>query len=249
MKDQPAVPGNLLKGLTLRVHEHGMTWLHIRSVRLCAGGEERQSAAGDAHGKDVVDERRRVLQDKEADENDNGQVDGVVVEDGEGGGLVVGYLVLLPQDALVLFLARDLLVIAHLTVDLAGHRLLPPSGDLVLQLELDVLVGGGHQISTSGRHQDEQDGAGPQVHVVDAPEEPCKEHTPFIHKVSQNIQRVTLLTDWNGRHDKGIAVEQRRRLGAHVAAKVLQQQLLFLGEARGLDFLLFAGSHFSVRFS
>jgi len=154
-----------------------MTWRRYRLVGLGAGGEERQGAAGDAHREDVVDEWRRVLQDEEADEDDHGQVDGVVVEDGEGGGLVVGHLVLLPQDALVLLLARNLLVVAHLAVDLAGHRLLAPSGNLVLQLELDVLVGGGHQIGAGCRHQDEQDGAGPQVHVVDAPEEPCNEQT------------------------------------------------------------------------
>ena len=83
------------------------------------GGDEGDDAGGDAHRRDVVEGRAERLEDVERGEHEDGEEDGVVVEDGEGGGLVLGHLVLLPQDALVLLLAADLLVV----VKLAGHLL------------------------------------------------------------------------------------------------------------------------------
>jgi len=74
-----------------------------------------------------------------------------------------------------------------------------------------------------------------------------RSHSPSVPKHT-TCHFIFILTDWNSRHDEGIAVEERRRLGAHVAAEVLQQQLLLLGEARGLDLLLLAGTHFRLDF-
>ena len=50
------------------------------------------------------------LKDVEGADDQDGQEQSIVVEDAEGGSLVLGNLVLLPQNPLVLFLARDLFV-------------------------------------------------------------------------------------------------------------------------------------------
>lgn len=61
----------------------------------------------------------------------------------------------------------------------------------------------------------------------------CAAGEPNVRTGGSKAPRI--LTDRDGGHDQRVAVEQRRRLGAHVAAEVVQQQLLLLGEAgRGL---------------
>lgn len=56
-----------------------------------------------------------------------------------------------------------------------------------------------------------------------------------------------ILTDGDGRHDEGVSVEQRRRLGADVATEVVQQQLLLLGESGGrLDDISLLVRHCSI---
>src|SRR5689334_16849464 len=63
-----------------------------------ASAEQGGEPAGDANRQHVVDIGRGVDEQEEAD-NDNGQQEeGVVEEDGEVGGLVVGDFVLLPQN-------------------------------------------------------------------------------------------------------------------------------------------------------
>lgn len=54
------------------------------------------------------------------------------------------------------------------------------------------------------------------------------------------ICKATALTNGDRRNDEGIAVEQRRRLGRHISAEILQQQFFLLGES--LRLLL--GRHF-----
>lgn len=59
-----------------------------------------------------------------------------------------------------------------------------------------------------------------------------------MHKVNQQsftpekmnivIKISIFLTSWNGRYDKGIAVEECRWLGWYIPAEILEQKLLFL---------------------
>ena len=74
------------------------------------GGQKGYYSSRQGHGPDVVDHGGERLEDVEGADDQDGQKQGIVVEDAEGGGLVLGNLVLLPQNPLVLFLARDLFV-------------------------------------------------------------------------------------------------------------------------------------------
>ena len=94
----------------------GISAVDILDAR--AGGEERDGPGGEGHGGDVVVGGGEPAEEVEGGEDEDGEEEGVVVEDGEGGGLVLGDLVLLPQDALVLLLARDLLVVGQLLAHL-----------------------------------------------------------------------------------------------------------------------------------
>lgn len=64
---------------------------------LGAGGEEREQAGAGANRQHVVQRRRERAENVKAEHDHNGQEERIVVEDGEGGRLVVGDLVLLPQ--------------------------------------------------------------------------------------------------------------------------------------------------------
>ena len=56
------------------------------------GGDEGDDAGGDGHGDDVVECGAERLEDVEGGEDEDGEEEGVVVEDGEGGRLVLGHL-------------------------------------------------------------------------------------------------------------------------------------------------------------
>ena len=56
------------------------------------GGDEGDDAGGDGHGDDVVECGAEGLEDVEGGEDEDGEEEGVVVEDGEGGRLVLGHL-------------------------------------------------------------------------------------------------------------------------------------------------------------
>ena len=56
------------------------------------GGDEGNDAGGDGHGDDVVECGAERLEDVEGGEDEDGEEEGVVVEDGEGGRLVLGHL-------------------------------------------------------------------------------------------------------------------------------------------------------------
>ena len=73
-------------------------------------GQKGPYSSRQGHGPNVVDHGGEGLEDVEGADDQDGQKQGIVVEDAEGGGLVLGNLVLLPQNPLVLFLARDLFV-------------------------------------------------------------------------------------------------------------------------------------------
>ena len=94
----------------------------LRLLHLGSGGEEGDEPRGDPHGGHVVEGGREPLQDVEGEEDEHGQEERVVVEDGEGGRLRLGNLVLLPEDALVLLLAGDLLVVRELLAHLLQNK-------------------------------------------------------------------------------------------------------------------------------
>ena len=73
-------------------------------------GQKGHYSSRQGHGPDIVDHGGEGLEDVEGADDQDGQEQGIVVEDAEGSGLVLGNLVLLPQNPLVLFLARDLFV-------------------------------------------------------------------------------------------------------------------------------------------
>ena len=73
-------------------------------------GQKGHYSSRQGHGPNVVDHGGEGLKDVEGADNQDGQEQGIVVEDAEGGGLVFGNLVLFPQNPLILFLARDLFV-------------------------------------------------------------------------------------------------------------------------------------------
>ena len=93
-------------------------WDSLSALDAGAGGEEGDGSGGQGHGCDVVVGGGESAEEVEGGEDEDGEEEGVVVEDGEGGGLVLGDLVLLPQDALVLLLAGDLLVVGKLLAHL-----------------------------------------------------------------------------------------------------------------------------------
>ena len=72
--------------------------------------QQSHNSSCQGHGPDIVDHGGEGLKDVEGADNQDGQEQGIVVEDAEGGGLVFGNLVLFPQNPLILFLARDLFV-------------------------------------------------------------------------------------------------------------------------------------------
>merc|ERR1712073_175691 len=122
-----------------RLYKEFLDWDHRQrqhsSVRLALGpgGEEGDEAAGQADAENVVDVWGGATQDVEGGDDHQGQEQSVVVEDGEGGGLVLSNLILLPQDPLVLLLLADLLVIRQLLVHLLGDGGLALHGNFVLQ--------------------------------------------------------------------------------------------------------------------
>ena len=97
-----------------------------------SGGEECDESGADGHGGDIVDGGRVSGKDVKGAEDEDGEKEDVVVKDGEGGRLVLGDLVLFPQDPLVLLLPGNLLVVGQLGVHLLGHRRLALDGHLVL---------------------------------------------------------------------------------------------------------------------
>ncbi len=54
---------------------------------LCSGGEEGDGSAGQTHGEDVVEGGGEAAEDVEGGDDQDGQEQSVVVEDGEGRGL------------------------------------------------------------------------------------------------------------------------------------------------------------------
>lgn len=136
----------------------GVVW--CRAQQRCAvvgpdlcglgGGQQGEQAAGSADGQHIVEGRIGGAQHVEAGKDDDGQEQCVVVEDGEGGGLVVGHLVLLPQRALVLLLAAHLLVVAKHLGHFAGDGVLALKRNLVLDLVLGVAIGHRHQVGAQG---------------------------------------------------------------------------------------------------
>jgi len=159
-----------------------------------SSGEQGDDSRGQAHGEHVVEGGRESAQHVEGGQDEDGQEEAVVVEDREGGGLVLGNLVLFPQRALVPLFLADLLIVSQLLAHLLSHGGLALDGDLVLERVLGVPVGEGSQPGGEEGDGGEERRRGGHVHVVQAPEEP----------------------DGHGRHDEGIAVEQRRGLSRHL---------------------------------
>merc|ERR1719192_2708899 len=107
--------------------------LHHFSLALGASGEESDEAARESDAEDVVHVCGGSTQDVEGGDDDEGEEERVVVENRECCGLILGNLILLPQNSLVLLLLTDLLVISELLVHLLGHGGLSLDGQLVLE--------------------------------------------------------------------------------------------------------------------
>lgn len=125
-------------------------------LRRLSGGQQRHQTASTGHRQNVVEGGSEGTQEVEAGKDDHRQEQGIVVEDGESGRFVFGDIVLLPQDAFVLFLAADFLVIGQQSGHLPGDGILPLVGNLVLQGELGVLVGHGHQVGAQSSNDGEE---------------------------------------------------------------------------------------------
>jgi len=138
-----------LKSLSL-VEERGGGARGVARVNLglVACGEKSQEASSRAHGQTVIEHGVEVLEDVEGSHDEQHQVQGVVVEDREGGGLVVGNLVLLPQHPLILLLLGHTFVISQFPHHLLGNSILTLQGNLVLEDKLDILVGHGNKVGT-----------------------------------------------------------------------------------------------------
>ena len=75
-----------------------------------ASWQKGDNPGGHGHGADIVDHGAEGLEDVEGADDEDGQEQGVVVKDAEGGGLVLSDLVLFPEDTLVFFFTWDLFV-------------------------------------------------------------------------------------------------------------------------------------------
>lgn len=118
----------------------------VHRASLGSSWEESDNSSCQRHGPDIVDHGGETLQDVEREDDEDGQEEGVVVEDAEGGGLVLGNLVLLPQDPLVFFLSWDLLIASIKLKIIINFR--PGLGALELNLILyceSTLLGLGKQ--------------------------------------------------------------------------------------------------------
>ena len=123
-----------------------------RHLRRFARRQQGQQSTGTDHGEDVVEGRGERSQQIEAGKDDHGQEEGVVVEDGEGGRLVLGDVDLLPQHPLVALLAAHLLIVGELGGHLARDRVLALDGNLVLHRELGVAVRHRQQVRAQAGH-------------------------------------------------------------------------------------------------
>jgi len=135
-------------------------------------GEQGDESGADTHAQNVVDMRALASQEVERRHDEDGEEEGVVVEDGESRGLVFGNFVLLPQDALVLLFAGDLLIISEFLAHFLGNGSLPFDGDLVFELVFGVSVGEGHQPSGDDGDGAEEQSVAHHIHRVDSPEKP-----------------------------------------------------------------------------
>ena len=147
-----------------------------------AGGEQSDQGTAADDREQIVEGGVEASEDVERSD-DNGRVeDGIVVEDRIGGRLIVGDDVLLPQDSFVLLLLRHGLR-GEGGEDLLRDGILTLLGDLMLQHELDVLVGKGHQIGVAESAQKEGNGQRQKVDFHDAPVD------PWIKRLRREIRK------------------------------------------------------------
>jgi len=153
-------------------------------------GQESNQTAGEADTERVVHVGGGATEDVKGQEDDQGEEERVVVEDGEGCSFVFGNLIFLPQNPLILLLLADLLVISELLGHLLGDSFLTLQSNFVLQDVLGVLVGKSQQPSGDQGADSKDDGVGGNINGVDPPIEP----------------------DGDCRNDESVSVEKSTRL-------------------------------------
>lgn len=139
--------------------------------------QQSQKSTGTADGQNVIDAGCGCSQQEETGKDDDGQEQSIVVENGKGRCLVVGHFVFLPQRTFVLLFAAHFLVVRQQFGHFTGDGLLALDGNLMLNLELCVAIGHGHQVCAERCDEHEEDQSGQNVQHVNAPENPCGNRT------------------------------------------------------------------------
>lgn len=146
--------------------------MNVYIILLSTSREQGQNACSRTNREHIIHSGRKGSQQIEAAENDDSQVQGIIVEYREGGGLEVGNLVLLPQYPLVLLLLAHLLVLGQLLHQLPGDGVFSLDRNFVFQRKLCVAIRHRYQIGGDQGEEGEWDQAGVHVDHVDPPEEP-----------------------------------------------------------------------------
>jgi len=158
----------------------------VCSFLFSSSGEQSQETGGRSHRQHVVEGWREILEDNERGEEQDDQKETVVVEDGEGGGLVVSDLVLLPQDSVISVLSVSILVVCQLGILVSDDSLLALLSNLVLEHKLDVLIGKAYKIGGDKCGDGKVNVVVQWLHLMNSPEDP----------------------DRNGSHDDRISVKE-----------------------------------------
>jgi len=172
------------------------------------GRKQGDDAGGKQGGRDVVDDRRGVLEDEEAGADDEEEEEDVVVEDGQIRRFKVRHFVGLPQNPLVFFLLRHLLVVRQSAHHVRRHRTFATTSRAVLEDVLRLLVSKGNQDGgdDGGDSIDDSSLHVSWIQLMNAPEQP----------------------DRQCGDDEGVSVEEGSGFGRESSAEILQQQLFLV---------------------
>jgi len=165
------------------------------------GRKEGDDSGGEDRRGHVVDDRLGVPEEKESASDEEEEEEDVVVEDGQVGGLEISDFVRFPQNSLVFFLLRHLLVVRQRAQHVHSHGGFATSGDAVLENVLGLFVGKGNQGrgKQSGDSKNDSSFDVSWIHLVDTPVQPNRQC----------------------RNDECISVKQRCCFGRQGPAKVL----------------------------
>ena len=76
-----------------------LSFIQFGIILLGAGWEESQKSRGTTNGQNVVESGADCFENVEGGNNDQQKVQGIIVENGECGGFVIGNFVFLPQNS------------------------------------------------------------------------------------------------------------------------------------------------------